>query len=689
MATGGAAGALRRFELDEVRDTGKEVGHGSYAVVKELEFRGLKCVGKKIHDILFNSATPNEQAALLERFAAECELLGGLHHPCIVQFLGVCFEQGSPLPVLVMEYLHTTLSACLEKYGVLPKEISYGVLRDVALGLRYLHELSPPIVHRDLSANNVLLTSNMNAKLSDLGVAKILNLTPARMTQMTQTKAPGTPCYMPPEALTAQPKYTSKIDIYSYGVLIIHTLCGRWPFPGEAFHPDPQNPDAIIPASEVERRAEYLQEIGNDHPLMGLVHRCLSNISARRPEAHEIISTIMSRRLPAVPNMIELLRNAKMNESIRSENQSLRSENDTIRSESENLRSENDKMRSENQSLRSEINTLQSKIQRLSTTHPHQLQLPTLQWKKCGDMPLHEGMSRSQAVLVGEKVYVGGGTAGKAENMEKYLVFRYNPSCDEWSRLPPHSMRYFAMDQFTGNLITVGGKTVDLDTPGNKVYRFEEESQKWEEFLKPMPTARFWLSVATTQSAIIASGGATGNMDGRFVPCATVEVYSSETSQWYTADPLPITCYRMTSTILADTYYLLGGNGANNRAVPIVLYTSLTSLVQKAISPSPCQSASCWKFLPDTPFMFSAAANLSGSLLAVGGGDGSTQCISSAVHIFLPFTNSWVRVMDDLPEPRQNCTAVQLSSNQVLVITGVISKQVLYSKGILIGTLTL
>ena len=114
------------------------------------------------------------------------------------------------------------------------------------------------------------------------------------MTQMTQTKAPGTPCYMPPETLTAKPKYTSKIDIYSYGVLIIHTLCGRWPFPEDAFRPDPQNPDAIIPASEVERRAEYLQEIGNDNPLMAVIHQCLSNVPAQRPEVppHLIESTL-------------------------------------------------------------------------------------------------------------------------------------------------------------------------------------------------------------------------------------------------------------------------------------------------------------------------------------------------------------------------------------------------------------
>ena len=354
MATGGAAGALRRFELDGVHDTGREVGHGSYAVVKELEYHGLKCVGKKIHGILFESATPHEKTAMLERFAGECELLGGLHHLCIVQFLGVWYEQGSRLPVLVMEYLHTTLSACLERYGVLPEEISYGILRDVALGLRYLHERSPPIIHRDLSANNVLLTSNMNAKISDLGVAKILNLTPARMTQMTQTKAPGTPCYMPPEALTAKPKYTSKIDIYSYGVLIIHTLCGRWPFPEDAFRPDPQNPDTVIPVTEVERRAEYLHEIGNDHPLMAVIHQCLSNTPARRPETPVLldrINTILSALPQQFTNRVEMFQQFEARiQTLTAANQSKQSEIDTKQSEIESLRADVERLSVQNSS---------------------------------------------------------------------------------------------------------------------------------------------------------------------------------------------------------------------------------------------------------------------------------------------------------------------------------------------------
>ena len=364
MATRGATCALRRFELDGVKDTGREVGRGSYAVVKELEYHGLKCVGKMIHGILFESATSHEKADLLERFVGECELLAGLHHPCIVQFLGVWFEQGSQVPVLVMEYLHTTLSDCLQRYGVLHEEISYGILRDVALGLRYLHERSPPIVHRDLSANNVLLTPNMNAKISDLGVAKIFNMPFTQMGHRTQTKAPGTPCYMPPEALTAKPKYTTKIDIYSYGVLIIHTLCGRWPFPEDVFRPDPQNPDKLIPISEIERRAEYLQEIGKDHPLLATICQCLSNVPAQRPEAPALfdrVNTVLSGVPKQFTNRIEMLQQYKPHIQNSAETNHLK-------------RSEIDKKPSVDTSLRAEFESLsvQSPLQQTHSQHTSQ-----------------------------------------------------------------------------------------------------------------------------------------------------------------------------------------------------------------------------------------------------------------------------------------------------------------------------
>ena len=213
-------GQLQRFVLTGVRDIGTEIGRGSYAAVVELQFRGLKCAGKKLHRPLYDNASHHEQESVLRRFETECEILSELKHPHVVQFLGVHFEEGSTLPVLVMEYLPTTLTDCVERHGTLPQEISYTILDDVATALCYLHGQTPAIIHRDLSTNNVLLTSDMRAKISDLGVAKILNLTPAQRTQMTT--CPGTQSYMPPEALAHNPVYDTKIDCFSCGVMILH-----------------------------------------------------------------------------------------------------------------------------------------------------------------------------------------------------------------------------------------------------------------------------------------------------------------------------------------------------------------------------------------------------------------------------------------------------------------------------------
>ena len=296
-------------------------------------------------------------------------------------------------------------------------------------------------------------------------------------------------------------------------------------------------------------------------------------------------------------------------------------------------------------------------------------------------------MTRPQAVVMGEKVYMGGGDTENDE--DDHQVFQYDPSRDKWSRLPPCQVIFFAMAQFMGHLITVGG-VMNAGVITGKVYRFIEESQKWEKFLKPMPTARFWPSVATTQSAIVTSGGVTNVRDGKAVPCATVEVYSSETSQWYTADPLPLPCSAMTSVTIADIWHLLGGFDARN-AILTVLYAPLTSLIQKATSPTH-QSAShtsVWKTLPDTPLVRSAAASISGSFLAVGGRRKEMGVsVLPAVYTFPPFTNSWIRITGNLPEPCYACTVVQLSSNQLLVVGGA-DDQNKYINTVFLGSITM
>jgi len=242
----------------------------------------------------------------------ECSLLAQLHHPHVVQFLGICYESmGATAPLLVMEYLPMTLLNCIEHYApnIIPDEIAYPILHDIALGLCYLHQRSPPVIHRDLSANNVLLTHDMSAKISDLGVAKILNLTAAKRTANPLTTGPGTPDYMPPEAKMNSPQYSVKVDVFSFGVLVLHIFSGKWPLPGDQVTTDPNDPDKLIPKSEVQRREDYFRDMGESHQLMDLTKHCLHNSPVKRPDDLTIIKVIEESKemVPPTLNKIQLI----------------------------------------------------------------------------------------------------------------------------------------------------------------------------------------------------------------------------------------------------------------------------------------------------------------------------------------------------------------------------------------------
>ena len=261
-----------------------------------------------------------------------------------------------------MEYLPTTLRRCLDTHGALPTEISCGIILEVAIGLRYLHEFSPPIIHRDLSSNNVLLTTNMTAKISDLGVAKILDMSPSRAARMTQTQAPGTPTFMPPEAMLARPKYTSKVDIFSLGVLMVHILSGEWPMPSEAFAEDPLNPNSVVSVTEFERRREFMDKISADHPLLGLIEQCLSNVASHRPDAAEVVHQLQVEHARVPPRLVNQLEILKHNQSLRAElQQCSRENNDALRRDNEAVRRENCKLQKENEGQRKEIEAMRTK----------------------------------------------------------------------------------------------------------------------------------------------------------------------------------------------------------------------------------------------------------------------------------------------------------------------------------------
>ncbi len=176
-----------------------------------------------MHELLLDPENEGIQNTT-EKYQRECQLMAGLRHPNITQFLGLCFLEGSDLPLLVMERLEMSVDDLLECAPNIPFPVKISILTDTCSGLVYLHGRSSPIVHRDLTARNVLLTSSLTAKITDMGNSRILDLMrPARLAQ-TMSKLPGTLLYMPPEALTETHRYGASVDVFSFGHFALYVL---------------------------------------------------------------------------------------------------------------------------------------------------------------------------------------------------------------------------------------------------------------------------------------------------------------------------------------------------------------------------------------------------------------------------------------------------------------------------------
>ena len=287
---------LLQFLLSNARATGTTIGTGSYGSVEEVTIPGAVCAAKKIHDCFQDPRQMPRDVIekVASEFARECQLMSTLRHPHIVQFLGVCVLPGSRMPALVMEklvrslhdiLLDPVLSSPTKPY--FPDSLKCSILQNVASGLAFLHSHSPPIIHRDLSARNILLNSGMVAKIADLGVARIV---PHMRGAATMTKAPGASIYMPPEALEDKSRYDTSIDIFSMGVVALFTLSQMFPDPlPAAFMNDRRR---MVGRTELERRAEYMQEIlrqfPQGHPFVQLIQQCLKNRIKKRPSIQQV-----------------------------------------------------------------------------------------------------------------------------------------------------------------------------------------------------------------------------------------------------------------------------------------------------------------------------------------------------------------------------------------------------------------
>ena len=275
---------LKDYLLEDVVSTGKHLGTGSFGSVVEVTVGGTVCAGKKIHVALLDPQAEGMQK-MVERFVSECKLMSKVRHPNIVQFMGLCFLEDSPHPMLVMECLDTNLDSILEKKKNLPFPLVLHVLLDITKGLVYLHSLKPqPIIHRDLTARNILLYSaSMQAKIADLGNAMMID--EMRLSK-TLSQAPGTTPYMPPEALQTEAKYNTMLDVFSFGHLALFAVLEE--FPGDLLaitYSDPLT-DELKARSEVERREAYIRKLfaklTKEHPITQLILQCLHNVPAKR-----------------------------------------------------------------------------------------------------------------------------------------------------------------------------------------------------------------------------------------------------------------------------------------------------------------------------------------------------------------------------------------------------------------------
>ena len=285
--------ALDRFLVKQLIPTDREVGRGAFGRVEEVRIPGALCAAKRIHGELLRT---ENAAELTSKFVRECQLMSTLRHPHIVQFLGICYiPDSSDIPSLVMEKLDCDLHKLLESVKNIPLAVKKSILTDVANGLVYLHSRNPPIIHRDLTARNVLLNSALMAKIGDMGVARIVNLSPGQLAA-TMSKGPGSIVYMPPEAMEDRPRYDTSLDVFSFGNLILFTLTQVFLNIKAATYVEP-NTRKLCPRSEIDRRIESFNllesELGDEnHPFISLAKQCLQNVPEARPPTRDVVSRL-------------------------------------------------------------------------------------------------------------------------------------------------------------------------------------------------------------------------------------------------------------------------------------------------------------------------------------------------------------------------------------------------------------
>eukprot|EP00644_Phytophthora_capsici_P002566 jgi/Phyca11/106047/e_gw1.11.167.1 len=217
----------------------------------------------------------------------ETKVMAKLEHPCIVSFIGIAWKSLSTI-CCVTEYLvggdlRELLNHFLDNH-TRPRGFDHDKVKiamDIANGLAYLHSMEPSILHRDLKSRNILLTSQLNAKLTDFGVSR-------ERSDDLMTNAVGTSLWMAPEVMMGG-HYDGKADVFSFGILLSELDTHFMPYANVRNSSGRKPTETVI--LQMVATGKLQVEFSRDCPLdlLTLAHACISVDPKDRPTAAEAL----------------------------------------------------------------------------------------------------------------------------------------------------------------------------------------------------------------------------------------------------------------------------------------------------------------------------------------------------------------------------------------------------------------
>ncbi|XP_053475421.1 ankyrin repeat and protein kinase domain-containing protein 1 isoform X1 [Ictalurus furcatus] len=214
---------------DDCLESWQQIGAGGFGQIHRAKHKkwGMDVAIKILHD------NDGSNSYLLR----EADLMRHGGNPNVLRILGVYKSQvqGDRSAIqmgLVMEYMERGSLADLQMAlnGSPPWALTFRIINQIALGMNFLHQLEPPLLHLDLKPSNVLLDDSLNAKLTDFGLSKIAKST-SKVIEEEDEAVAGTTSYMPPEAFrSSQYVPTFSSDVYSYGILLWSVITGKQPY---------------------------------------------------------------------------------------------------------------------------------------------------------------------------------------------------------------------------------------------------------------------------------------------------------------------------------------------------------------------------------------------------------------------------------------------------------------------------